>query len=303
MAIDYKPHLHLEAVMGVLDDYIIWFGQVVRKAFCKEFKDMEVALDAKPFQEWLESTRDGNEVNHSVLSDLERIHSDMMNAAESFIILGRAATPTGMGEAYDEFKKHYEGFIQRMRRLERDSVLDNNGMDEKTGLRSLKVMKEDIERELHRMARRGTPFCLAYVRIDQFPTIQWGENEDDEDKLVRRSANFIKDCLRSFDDAYYLGKGDFLLFLKQTDMHGSQAAITRFNIIVRDAKTRVMVASGSTNLTFSTCIAEPHPGDRVEDLLTHMRNDLTATAVDGGMVLQYQDISPLQRYVQSARDK
>ena len=292
MALEYKSQLGLEAIMPVLDEYIVWYGRLVKSYF-----EGVPTKEAEPrvFEEWLAKAKAEKSISGATAEKAVAIHKGMVSAANSFTIKIASQEAPPLHE-YNDFAGHYEEFIQFMRRLEFDHALDNSGFDEKTGLRSLKVMKSDIAREMERRARRGNPFSLALVKINNFKG-QWRQDEDLCRDMVRKISSQIKECLRSFDDAYYLGQEYFLLSLKHADTLGAQAALNRLNIGITTAHIPVP-GDPMDEVSVSSVLFEPTPGDTLEDLLKNMKKDLEG--VDSrGTVLQYNDVSPLQRYIHS----
>jgi len=296
MPLEYKQSLGLEAIMPVLDEYVVWYGRLVKSYF------EGVPSKANPpavFSEWLEKANTEKNISPFTYERIKRIHQGMVEAASEF------ATKSSMGDKplkqYAELNRHYEEFIQIMRRLELDHALENSGFDEKTGLRSVKVMADDIGREMERRARQGNPFALALVKINNFKD-EWRGKEDLCDDMVRRISDQIKICLRSFDDAYYMGGEYFLLALKHADMLGAQAAVARLN---RDVTAAHIPAAGDPleEVSVSTIVYEPTQGDKLQTLLDNMKRDLEGVEAKG-TVLQYNEVSPLQRYIHSiGKDK
>ena len=283
--------------MPVLDEYIVWYGRLVRSYF--EAKP----ADEKPpvvFNEWLQKAQAEGNISNSHAERILRVHADMWAAAVEFMnkFAARENPPL---KQYNELSRHYEEFIQMMRRLERDEAVENSGFDERTGLRSVKLLKDDISREMERRARRGNPFTLALVKINGFKE-EWRDDEEAFYFMVRQISEQIKEVLRAFDDAYFLGGEYFLLCLKHADLLGSQAAIARLNMSINS----IDIAppdSPKDQISVSTVVSEPTQGDNLESMLENMKKDLIG--IDSkGTVVQYNDISPLQRYIHSmGKDK
>lgn len=290
MALEYKSVLGLESIMPVLDEYVVWYGRLVRSYF----EGAPLGEEAPSvFSDWLTKAIIEKSINGDMADKIQAVHSDMVQAARNFTahIAGRGAPPL---QAYDDLNGHYEEFIHIMRRLEKDRAVENSGFDELTGLRSLRLMNEDVTREMERRSRQGNPFALALVKINNFRD-EWRGDEEICRPMVRRISDEIKHCLRSFDDAYYLGDEYFLLALKHADILGSQAAMTRLNQGVLEANVQ---APGDAigEITVSSVVCEPTPGDSLEELVEHMKSDLDGIDAKG-TILQYNELSPLQRYI------
>jgi diguanylate cyclase len=286
MALEYKSKIGLDVIMPVLDEYVVWYGKIVRAYFeGKPTRETPPAV----FNDWLA----GAGLPENVADKARGIHQGMIDAANMFITKFASRENPPLTE-YNDFSRYYEEFIQFMRRLEFDHATENSIFDEKTGLRSPKFMSDDIAREMERRARRGNPFSLALVKINNFKD-EWRGNESACRPMVLKISEKLKECLRSFDDAYYLGDEYFLLSLKHADLLGSQAALARLNGLIAAAH---IPAPDSGEISVSSVLSEPTPGDKLDDLLANMKKDLQGIEVKG-TVLQYQDLSPIQRYIHS----
>ncbi len=296
MVLEYKSQIGLDAIMPVLDEYVVWYGRLVKSYF--EKTPSKTAPPAV-FNDWLNKATKEKSVDELTAERVRRIHEGMVKAAEEFS--SKFITNTSPAKEYDELNRHYEEFIQMMRRLELDHATENSGFDEKTGLRSAKLMKDDIAREMERRARRGNPFSLALVKINHFGEDCYKDEERCRD-MIKKISDKVKESLRSFDDAYYLGGEYFVLALKHADMLGSQAAVNRLNQGVTAAHIP-RLNDPIEEVSISTVVSEPTQGDNVDDLLANMKKDLEG--IDSkGTVLQYNDVSPLQRYIHSiGKDK
>lgn len=296
MALDYKSQIGLDAIMPVLDEYVVWYGRLV-KSYFEEKPFMGEAPDV--FGEWLAKALKEKNIDNLTAERIKRVHEDMIAAAKDFSLKYNMRDKPPLRE-YDELNRHYEEFIQMMRRLELDHATENSGFDKKTGLRSLKLLKNDFTHEMERRARRGNPLSLALVKINNYKD-GWDKDEEGLRTVITGISNKMKDSLRSFDDAYYLGREYFLLMLKHADVVGSQAAVSRLNIGISAA--RMAAPDGEkADISVSTVVSEPLPGDDLDQLLVNMKKDLDGIDAKG-TVVQYSDISPLQRYIHSMDPK
>lgn len=210
-------------------------------------------------------------------SILHQMASDILDAEEQPV---RATVET--------FLVAYESFQNSLRRLEQDSLLADFGIDALTGLRSKSVMIPDLERELERRARRGQPFCFVVSRID-------GETAQKDPEKIKKAAKCIEKTIRSFDDAYVTADGEFLSSLKHSDNNGGLKFVVRLNEILKNEE--------GVTFTMSSCVAEPLPGDNISQLIINVRKDLDDISSTSRSALgQYEDISPLSRYIQSIKD-
>ena len=287
MVLEYKSQIGLDAIMPVLDEYVVWYGKII-----KSFFEGKPTREVPPpvFDHWLSNS----ELSESITGRAQRVHLAMTDAAKLFITKYASRDNPPLAE-YNEFSRRYEEFIQFMHRLELDHATENSGYDEKTGLRSAKLMQGDVARELERRARRGHPFSLAMVKINNFKD-EWRNHKNLPDTILKISDQ-LKECLRSFDDAYYLGDEYFLLSLKHADIVGSQAALSRLNSLITQAHIPAP-DDPLEEVSVSSVLSEPIPGDSLDDLLNNMKKDLSGIDAKG-TVLQYNDLSPIQRYINS----
>jgi len=288
MALDYTPKTGLDAVMPILDEYVVWYGKLVR-AYLEE----KPLKEAPPlvFAEWMATA----ELPENIADRARRIHQGMVQAARSFAMKYTSRTEPPLAE-YNELSRYYEEFIHFMHRLEVDLANENSGFDKRTGLRSIKLMQEDIAREMERRARRGNPFSIAIIKINHFKD-EWRSNPQKCLTMIRGVSDRIKESLRSFDDAYYMGDEYFVLSLKHADTVGAQAALNRLNNGL--SKTPVFSPDNpNEEMSLTSVFYEPAEGDKLDNLLVNLKNDL-GNVTEKAAVIQYNDVSPLKRYLHS----
>ncbi len=292
MALEYKSLIGIEAIMPVLDEHVTWYSRLMKSYFeGRPFMSPAPAI----FKEWLDLAQAENKIPVETVDKLTRIHTGLIDAAHDFTLKFEMRENPPIKE-FNEVTRHYEEFIQSMRRIELDQALENSGYDDKTGLRSFKVLPNDFDREMERRARRGNPFVLALVKINNYKD-EWLSGDDATQVAIRKIADQIKDSLRSFDDAYYMGGQYFILALKHADLVGSQSAALRLNQAIASAHIPTP-DDPLTEISVSCVLSEPTKGDVLDDLISNMKKDLEGIDAKG-TVLQYQDLSPLQRYIHS----
>ncbi len=299
MALEYKTNSNIDSLLPVLDQHVVWYGKIIKGYFeGKPFTD--------PFPEifgtWITKAKKDKDVNEKTAERLERLHQEMMDSARIFVAKCNLAFETPPLDEYKEFTKYYEEFIQAIRRVERDHAIENSGFDEKTGLRSVRMLRGDIAVEMERVARQGNPFSIALLRVNNFKPI-WDEPEYEEYAyaVVQGFGHKIKESLRAFDDAYYLGQSYFLLSLKHADMVGADAALSRLNKATKD-KTILLPSGDVFALSTTAVVFEPSPAEKLDDMLANMKADIE-NADHTMAVFKYNDLSPLQRYVKDMGKK
>ena len=143
-------------------------------------------------------------------------------------------------------------------------------------------LMHDLSCELERRSRGGHPFSVVQIRMSN-PT----------EKIHVLKA--FRASTRIFDDIYeYQNETDLLLNLKHCDTKGAFRFIDRLKHKLNDL--------GFAKILFEACVVEPIPGDNLEQLLKHVDDDINKLSAIGlGEAGQYQDISPLRRYVDSLK--
>lgn len=287
------------SLLPVIGDHSEWFDALAQNLFYPEMHGKLLGVE-KPasFAEWVKGTRQDGIVQEELLEKLAAMHKDMMRAADKLLVESKEVKVKPEFEAFQTFLNIYEEFSQRLRRLERDFLLDGTGYDPFTGLRSPKVLHQDVDRELHRLSRRGKHFCIAYARIDGADGMDEHYSEPERQAYVKMVADLIKLSVRSFDDAYYMGNYEYVLCLKQADMAGGVSALERLRKELERQNIIVETGNGQMPLSMSCCIAQPVQGDDIRELLKNLKNDLHSSNRQPDSVLEYYELSPLQRYVQ-----
>jgi GGDEF domain-containing protein len=287
MALDYEAQTKFQSLAPVLEHFTDWFGRIaLAAAYVNDGIIPDKIETPKSFSLWIKTAYDNADFKNATLQDVEHVYDEMVKASEG-LVSNIMAQRKPTHEEFIDFKNIYDAFLTRVRRLERDSASEGSGYDELTGLRNIHVFKGDIRREMERLSRQGNPFCLVMARIDKFAGF-----EDPQANLMVAVEN-IKECIRTFDDAYYLENGEFLLSLKHTDTVGAQAAIARLQQFLK------IDDNNKEKLSMSFCVAEPVVPEELEGLLDNMRQDLDDHLNDEEAVLQFVEASPLKRFVDS----
>ncbi len=301
MPVDYKNNNGWEALLLVLDEHCQWFHNVIEYLFYAHLDNPSKNI-VKPssFAQWILHAKEDDTVQLEIIEKLTAVHNELFKISDQLV---NAMEDTGNRPSHASYKNFvtiFEEFISHIRRLEKNFISESRGYDPFTGLRNKKMLKDDVRRELHRLARQGRNFCLAIASIDNFDSIRNTAHKDEVDGYIKLVASLIKLSIRSFDDAYYMGNDEFVLCLKQADLSGGIAALERLRReLERQKITLDPIRSNYQNpLSMSCCIAEPVDGDDVDELLNNLRNDLKNTDKDSNdTVLKYRELSPLQRFV------
>lgn len=298
MALTYEVDDKLKALIPVLEEHAEWYGHVMRRTLYPEDYTSEGQLPLPEiFKNWVQEIKEDNFVEKITLERLEQLHDELHKTADELVNAASESHDKAPIELFDSFVDRYDQFVVQLRRLERDCMQTDSGLDPLTGLRSAQAMQKDLAKEMERRSRRGKPFCLALVKIDNYDKIRALQSDEEHKKILQIITVQIKKCLRSFDDAYRAGDSEFIMSLKHADMAGGSAAVVRLRRYLAEEDIRLVDEERTFSLTMSYCIAEPAPGDDVEGLLRNMRKDMDRYDDDTDMTLEFTDASPLSRYV------
>ena len=284
------PHEKVAPVITpILDEYLKWYGAVYMAVIQKS------QAPSNPAGSVLKNFLTTISQEHFITKERgSRILAEQKNMLAEI----QSGSPKS-------FQKKFEIFYATLRELERDCVREDHGLDYLTGLKSQAVLYDDIRKELEKLSRKGQPFSMALVQIDHYYDII--EDISDESTLENtcKIARLVQDCVRNFDEAYRSGPGEFTLLIKQTDISGGLAALERLNNSLEKLGLQVQTSEGQITLSISGCIAEPVSHDTPEDLMKNLRIDIKnradATDKKTGTILEYNEMSPLQRYLQEER--
>jgi PleD family two-component response regulator len=158
-----------------------------------------------------------------------------------------------------------------------------------------------VKREQDRLERQGKPFILGLARIDHFEDVSADYPEAETEAYVKLVSDLIKLSIRSFDEAYYVGEGKFVLVLKQASIKGGVFALERLRRELEDKNIIFRLKDGQAAMTMSCCLAEPAHSDKIDVLLENIEADLnTYPGKMSDTVLEYYEMSPLQRYMRES---
>ena len=289
-------------ISEIESEYTEWYNLVLRSlVFPDEVDTNSIPLrKTEKLRKWMENSHGQELMVEGVYDNLNALYQDFHQLIERLLYKAQENKTKLTRKEFDELTAFFEEFMTHLRRVEQDSSLKDNGIDMLTGLRHRSVMHEDLEKEMERLARRGRPFCVALARIDQYEDMRKILDRSASLRYTKLVADFIKRCIRSFDDAYRIDDGLFLLILKQTDITGGLAAIKRLRKLMESNEVTVdLGVDQKPLLSLSCCIAEPVEGDSPDMLLQNLKDDLDNIEGDDGGVLEYVEMSPLQRYMKS----
>jgi len=301
MPLTYELDSDLKDLTEISAHYLDWFMQLTKRImFVNEHADGQNFTRPVTYTAWYEEIHDKGQVEEDLLLNLNTRHERLVNLSDKLINNHLKNKEPATYEEYDELTRFFEGFMDTIRRVEKEMILDEKGVDLETGLRRKTVLNKDLDREMQRLARQGKPFSLALVSIDHFDEIAKAEGKNIS-RYIKHIAELIKKSVRSFDDAYRTDDGEFILSLKQADVTGGIRALERLKELLEGYTYEFTSEKLDSKMaSLSCCVAEPLPHDDVNELINNMRKDLEGTEKEEDAVLEYFELSPLQRYIQSS---
>ena len=296
MALKYIFEDKIDQLCAVTQAYQAWYASFLPSVLYPDNKDFQIARTALPQDVlvWLDAADpDITTLSAIKINFLKTLFAEI---EKNISTLEASVTEGGV----EDFVKNYTSFATELSRTEQEEALFHLGIDKATGLRSRAVISSDLERELDRFQRQGGAFCAAIARMDQFEEIGASYGKSGQHNYLNLTADMIRESLRSFDEAYYIGQGEFVLCLKQADLTGGMAALERLRRILAEKNHQVKIEGKEIPLSLACCVTEPYPGDDVARLMKNLKHDLQNIAKsEGGGVLEFLDESPLQRFAKS----
>jgi len=276
------PEQTAQPLADIIDDCLNWLSTTLPGIF---YADAVKTSDLpKTYTDWLAHPETANSFQSHLLEQIQRSADTMISALKEAL----QVTPP-KPETFNQFMQAFEDFMSRLNVIENQTLLSEKGVDPQTGFKTSAILMAELKKELDRRSRRGNPFAIALIKID-------GDADDEKKEYQLNSiSSAFKKCMRSFDDIYRIGDKEFLAGLKHSDLKGG----IRFTERVRD-ELKILNA----DFTFTSCVAEPDPLDDLPTFLNNMKKDLAQIAAGGqGQTLRFEELSPLQRYVNTIKDK
>lgn len=301
MPLDYELDSQLKELTEISGNYLEWFLQLTQRIlFVDDNEDGQNFSRPVSFQSWLDEIQGTEIIDAKLLETLEIRYGRLVKLSDELINNNLKFKTAVSHKDFNQLAVFFEAFMDTLRRVEKEIVLDGAGIEPVTGLRQKSVLAKDLDREMQRLARQGKPFSLALVQIENYNEIKAAEGDEEVIGYLKHVAELIKKCMRSFDDAYRTNEYEFVLSLKQADVSGGIRALERLkDLLERNKYTFNSDTLTTDHVSLSCCVAEPLPDDNINDLIENMRKDLTKTEKEEATVLEYYELSPLQRYIQS----
>jgi diguanylate cyclase (GGDEF)-like protein len=143
-----------------------------------------------------------------------------------------------------------------------DNKRESVRTDPSTGLANSRAFFDLVAGEVDRAQRYGRFFSIAYVGIENLPTVRQRAGNDAAEEVLRGIARQIRNSLRSVDHVARLRDREFALLLPETGPEAASAVLGRMNLILAGA-----------------LATDPHAVSIVIGALTWVKSDLTVEAL------------------------
>jgi diguanylate cyclase (GGDEF)-like protein len=297
MTAKYTQTLSTDMIVSEIEALMDWRTQVFRAFFFpgSQVRPVDVYAPGALLM-WCRKGLETGAIGHAAVDKLALVHDELCRAARR--MADHAATGAAADlEMYDSFENQYAAYITHIRRLHQDMSDAGMAVDVVTGLRTVSGMRGDFKREQDRFDRKGASFSVASIEIDKIGEWQQKLDRQGIDALYRGVAQVVARMIRSFDDAYFLGKGEFLLLLKHVEFNDACTVMDRLRAEIE--KVPVVLAGGDKiKVTVSLGICEAMQRDDPENAIYHAKSAMSlAKDAGGNRVNQYLETSTLQQYV------
>lgn len=211
-----------------------------------------------------------------ICANLKMKHKSLELAADK-IIKGGASDKS---EDFESLRAKFKDYIDLIVKISEQTLSDSQN-----AARPLEYddIRSRLQREMKRLERNNTSFCLANLAIDQPEHLK-------NTKIQERLKREVDDILRSFDDSYSLGKTEMVLCLKDIDLLDAASVLERL------CKKIAAIEFEGHFITLSCAVVEPAPGDNIDHILEGVKKERIKAQKEGGnTVYEHLEKSPLAR--------
>lgn len=304
MAVSYTQSLSTEMIIGEIEALIDWRHSIVRRCFYPDYPSIHESRMQAPdtLLHWCRNKAASGQMDKNVLQRLESAYEDLNISAEQYFNAAAGGKRPAI-DMYDTLENQCVSYVNHLRRLQQDVFDSGMSVDGLTGLRTVSGMYSDIKKEQDRFDRKGTPFSIARVEIDDNTKIQGSYDRFCVDKIFASVGVQIGKMVRSFDDAYYLGGGEYLIVIKHVDFKDACAVVDRMRVMIE--KTPITLPDGrAITVTASFGIAESMPREKTELTIDNAKGAMRkAQELGGNRVIPFLELSVLEQLKRELKEK
>ena len=145
-------------------------------------------------------------VKYEIVEDYQRI---IQFAAITSIVL------MFIGYRQFQLRKHNVQLAEREK-----EIWTQANFDFLTGLPNRRLFQDRLAQKLEEVQRKGIPFAIILIDLDEFKEVNDTLGHDQGDKLLIEAADRIKNCLRKSDTLARLGGDEFVVILNDIKHEG-----------------------------------------------------------------------------------
>lgn len=285
-----------DTLVPVLQEHVSWIGRVMRTGYYPQDPGSPQEIPApQSLIQWGEVITDTPVENSPTFNQMIQQHNALSQAAKGFIEKSHAGQPLTAAD-YDMLYHSFEMFMAQVMRMGQEISGIDKAIDPETGLRLPASITKDIHSELERRSRKGNPFCVSILRVDQLEQVTKQHGDDGRRAVLAGVAAVILGTVRTFDDAYRLEDDQVLLCLKLADIVDGKSVLERVRGMIAD-RDMPLFTGQTVRVTVSCGVSEPVPGDEPEDAIGNARTALKeAIGMGGDAVAEYEEVSALVQY-------
>ncbi|NQT26720.1 GGDEF domain-containing protein [candidate division KSB1 bacterium] len=152
-------------------------------------------------------------------------------------------------------QRDQSGYIRRKKRLERitrrlEELADTDPL---TGLFNMRYFTPQLQKEVLRAKRYGTPVSLMMIDLDHFKAVNDQHGHPAGDEVLRKIGEVFKNHLRTLDIAVRYGGDEFAIILPNTPRKSALVVVEKLRQHVSDAEKKWAF---KTSIQLSIGIAE-----------------------------------------------
>ncbi len=176
--------------------------------------------------------------------------------------------PTGVRFEITRFSQAFRTMVHRLR-LDREALHDLSITDPLTGLHNRRYFEEVIHRELAQAHRSLQPFAIVMIDIDGLRQVNNRFGHLAGDRLLQRTADFLRRNARASDEIVRWGGDEFLILMPRTNAAQAAQAVRRFRSALAGGHAR-----GDERLSLSIGVSTWEPGKDLASMLREADTDM-----------------------------
>lgn len=227
-------------ISQLIDDYLDWFVRWHNKLASGKPDDLGPPTS---FAAWRAETLKSMTTEQPAVENLTQLH-EQLHKLVKLVLMGKGDLQKIEPKDDENIANKYLELMQELRRFERAFAMAAAQLDPLTGLRTRRALMNDLDKEISRVVRTGSPFFIAIMDIDHFKLINDTYGHESGDRVLAAVANQVSHDIRLHDEAYRIGGEEFLVCLTDTDADGGKHVVERLRKNLE--KTPILLADGKS---------------------------------------------------------